>query len=236
MSIDVQCREICAFCERIFTQARSYIAHKCKARDSNDEPKDIYTRRRYEELRRHASKELDRMIANDESSAKGLRYQGKRRARVADDGLEASKAPKRAKQTFDDGNEATNKDVWGMNPLRVSPLHLSQKAVEPTGETCTLLQPPGIIDETINTNSDSNSHFSAPLFYHPVEGLTNGGFNENFSAPLFYEMVGGSNGASDEIFSAPIFGGQTSAPDITALQFQADFSQQALLRDQGGWT
>jgi hypothetical protein len=49
-----------------------YIAHKCKARDSNNEPKDIYIRGRYQELRRRASKELDQMLANDKSLSKSL--------------------------------------------------------------------------------------------------------------------------------------------------------------------
>lgn len=123
-SIDVQCREICAFCEKIFTYARPYIAHKCKARDPNNEPKDIYTRGRYEELRRRASKELHRMLANDESLSKSLRDQVKKRARVADESLEVSRTPKRAKTTFDDVNEATNEDVLGMNPPRVSHCHV----------------------------------------------------------------------------------------------------------------
>ncbi|KAH9205218.1 hypothetical protein DL95DRAFT_94846 [Leptodontidium sp. 2 PMI_412] len=222
-TIHVQCREICAFCERIFTHARPYIAHKCKARDPNNEPKNIYTSRRYEELRRRASKELDRILANDESLSQSLRDQVKRRPRVADDSLEVSRAPKRAKTTFGDVNEVTNEAV---------------PVVEPPGEIYTFLQPPRNIDETIATNGDLNSHFSAPLFYHPVGGLTNGDFDSNFSAPLFYETMGGSTGASDEIFHAPVFEGLAPASNsTTALQFHAEFitQQQALLKD-GGWT
>jgi hypothetical protein len=102
-------------------------------------------------------------------------------------------------------------------------LHLLQKVVEPPGEIYAFLQLPRNIGETIAINGDFNSHFSAPLFYHPVRGLINGDFDSNFSAPLFYETMGGLNGASDEIFHAPIFEGLTPALNSIALQFHAEF-------------
>lgn len=122
-------------------------------------------------------------------------------------------------------NKVINEDVLGINP-RVSYRHVLTsiaKVVEPPGEIYTFLQSLRNINKTIATNGNLNSHFLAPLFYYPVGGLTNGDFDSNFSAPLFYETMGGSTGASDEIFYAPIFEGQTPALNSIALQFHAEF-------------
>jgi hypothetical protein len=60
------------------------------------------------------------MLANNESLFKSFRDQVKKQARIADDNLEISRAPKRTKTTFDDINKTTNKDIFSMNPPRVS--------------------------------------------------------------------------------------------------------------------